>query len=103
MSDARVRGMRFLSSSALLLLVCAPYASVTPRSAPSCGDMVAFQVLLDRAGYSPGQIDGKFGTNASHALSAFQQTHHLTSTGQPDCDAWHALGGDESGPITTRY
>jgi lipoprotein-anchoring transpeptidase ErfK/SrfK len=59
--------------------------------------------LLDRAGFSPGQIDGKFGTNASHALSAFQQTRKLTSTGQPNCDSWHALGGDTSGPTIVTY
>src|ERR1700681_3378145 len=103
MPHALLRGMRILRSTALLLIAFAPQSSVVQQPQPSCGDMVAFQVLLDRAGFSPGQIDGKFGTNASHALSAFQQTRKLTSTGQPDCDSWHALGGDTAGPTTVAY
>ena len=37
-----------------------------------CGDYVSFQVLLDRQGFSSGQIDGKPGNNFNHALSAAQ-------------------------------
>lgn len=103
MPHAPLGGMRILSSSALLLVLFAPQSHVTQQPQPSCGNLVAFQVLLDRAGFSPGQIDGKFGTNASRALSAFQQTRNLPSTGKPDCDSWHALGGDASGPTTVSY
>jgi lipoprotein-anchoring transpeptidase ErfK/SrfK len=97
------RGMRFFSPCALLLLAFAPQTSVTPQQRLTCGDVIAFQVLLDREGFSPGQIDGKLGVNASHALAAFQQSRKLTPTGQPDCDSWHALGGDTSGPTTIPY
>jgi lipoprotein-anchoring transpeptidase ErfK/SrfK len=58
-----------------------------------CGDLVGFQVLLDRQGFSPGQIDGKRGDNLSHALAAIQSARGLPASGEPDCATWEALGG----------
>jgi lipoprotein-anchoring transpeptidase ErfK/SrfK len=82
----------------------APPAHRTPpaRSLP-CGDLVGFQVLLDRAGFSPGQIDGRTGANLSHALSALQASKKLQPSGQPDCETWKALGGDSAEPTVTSY
>src|SRR3954470_17743221 len=68
-----------------------------------CGDYVAFQVLLDRQGFSTGEIDGKPGTNFSHALTALQNVRKVPATGQPDCDTWHALGGDHGEPALMAY
>ncbi|HMF96900.1 MAG TPA: L,D-transpeptidase family protein [Vicinamibacterales bacterium] len=59
-----------------------------------CGDYLSFQVLLDRQGFSTGQIDGKPGPNLSHALAALQAEKAMDANGQPDCDTWNALGGD---------
>lgn len=74
-------------------------------SAPKlpCGDVVGFQVQLDRLGFSPGQIDGKIGANFSHALAAFQESKKLTSSGRPDCGTWKALGVDSTEPTITDY
>ena len=75
-----------------------------PKPAPlPCGDLVGFQVLLDRQGFSPGQIDGRPGANVSHALAALQSARGLPSSGQPDCATWHALGGDGSEPAIAAY
>jgi len=63
---------------------------------------MAFQVLLDRQGFSPGQIDGKGGPNFAHAVAAFQTAHAIAVTPQPDCDTWQALGGDAA-DVTTTY
>ena len=41
-------------------------------------------VALDRAGFSPGEIDGRGGTKTRLALSAFQTANKLTSSGMPD-------------------
>ena len=51
----------------------------------------AAQVMLDRAGFSPGEIDGRKGPNFLRALSAFQRTHGLPDTGTLDDASWTAL------------
>jgi lipoprotein-anchoring transpeptidase ErfK/SrfK len=68
-----------------------------------CGDYVAFQVLLDRQGFSPGQIDGKPGANFMHALAALQGARHIPVTGEPDCATWHAMGGETAAPPIVAY
>ncbi|HKB09886.1 MAG TPA: L,D-transpeptidase family protein [Vicinamibacterales bacterium] len=68
-----------------------------------CGDYVGFQVLLDRQGFSTGEIDGRPGTNLTRAITAMQNARGLPVTGQPDCDAWHALGGDHAPPPLMDY
>ncbi len=97
----------------LLILGASPGAQAQHRRAPTrartaalakldCGDYVAFQVLLDRQGFSSGQIDGKPGVNFTHALHAFQSARQLTESGAPDCDTWNALSSDVD-PTVTSY
>ena len=59
-----------------------------------CGNIVAFQVLLDRQGFSPGQIEAAANVNTARALTAFQTSRHIAASGKPDCDTWRALNGD---------
>jgi lipoprotein-anchoring transpeptidase ErfK/SrfK len=52
------------------------------------------QILLDRARFSPGELDAKSGTNLEAALRAFQSNRGLQVSGQLDDATWTALNAD---------
>ena len=60
------------------------------------------QVLLERAHFSPGEIDGKGGSNTRRALAAFQKAHDLTAGETPDEATWAKLNEDDA-PILVEY
>jgi lipoprotein-anchoring transpeptidase ErfK/SrfK len=66
--------------------------------------IVKMQVLLDRAGYSPGEIDGKLGENALKALRAFADAKGLAFDGRkPTPEIWNALTATSSEAIIVDY
>jgi lipoprotein-anchoring transpeptidase ErfK/SrfK len=52
---------------------------------------LALQVALDRAGFSPGVIDGTMGSKTRLALKGFQEANGLGVTGAPDSATRDAL------------
>jgi lipoprotein-anchoring transpeptidase ErfK/SrfK len=60
------------------------------------------QVLLERANFSPGELDGASGSNMTRAIRGYQSAHGLTVTGSVDAATWAALNKD-SAPVLARY
>ena len=56
-------------------------------------ETVALQVMLDRAGFSPGEIDGKTGPNLRRALAAYRRAHGLAESADVDAASWQRLAG----------
>jgi lipoprotein-anchoring transpeptidase ErfK/SrfK len=92
--------------------VSAPSAAAS-RSRSGPDDLLLLQVLLDRAGFSPGEIDGRDGTNTRRAAEAYATSRNLAMSDnvsvvgklveeQPDVQAvvaYAITAGDLAGPF----
>ena len=68
----------------LVVIALFPGIAAAQKPSPSPVDttqMIAVQVALDRAGFSPGEIDGRGGPKTRLALSEFQKSAKLQPTG----------------------
>jgi lipoprotein-anchoring transpeptidase ErfK/SrfK len=65
--------------------------------------VVKLQIMLDRAQFSPGEIDGKFGENAQKALKAFSEQNGLASDNTIAPELWDRLSAVSDGPVITDY
>jgi lipoprotein-anchoring transpeptidase ErfK/SrfK len=61
------------------------------------------EVRLDRAGFSPGAIDGKLDDNVRNAIAAFQQANGLEPTGNLDQTTWDRLTQASGDPVLVEY
>ena len=65
--------------------------------------LVRLQVLLDRAHFSPGVIDGQEGTNLKIAIQAFQASRNLPADGLLSAQLWETITAGDNGPALTDY
>ncbi len=60
------------------------------------------QILLDRAHFSPGEMDGAMGLNTAKAVKGFQRQRKLPENGVVDTATWAALHADQA-PVLTSH
>jgi lipoprotein-anchoring transpeptidase ErfK/SrfK len=91
--------IRILAAIQLLLAAATYGQEAVPRM--SRDDIISVQIGLDDVGFSPGQIDGKWGAGTEQALAAWQQAHDLKPTGKFDNDT--AINFPAGRPNYTNY
>jgi lipoprotein-anchoring transpeptidase ErfK/SrfK len=69
------------------------------RLGASPAAIVRCQILLDRANFSPGEIDGNYGSNLRKAISAFQSSRAVSVTGETGPAEWQLLNADPSAAL----
>ena len=60
------------------------------------------QILLDRAHCSPGEIDGRYGSNTRLAVTEFNLSHGITAGANVTAATWDALNKDVA-PVIVPY
>jgi len=104
--------VRFLLGVAVLAAVLSTSSAAQqskpgpPRPAAAAHpDMLATQVLLDRAGFSPGEIDGRGGANTQRAIEAYERQmgtrvgDAVAAAAEPPTISYTITGEDAAAPI----
>jgi lipoprotein-anchoring transpeptidase ErfK/SrfK len=69
---------------------------------PAARSLLRAQILLERAHFSPGEIDAGDGSNTARAIAAFQRANGFAGSGKLDDATWSALDADDA-PTLGRY
>jgi len=66
---------------------------------PDPGDALALQVALDRAGFSPGALDGQMGANTKKALAAYTKANGGEPPTMEPLTTYRITDADAAGPF----
>lgn len=72
------------------------------KPAPDAG-LLRLQILLARAHFSPGEIDGLHGENTRLAIAEYRKVKKLGSGDAADADLVNALAAADNAPVTAEY
>jgi lipoprotein-anchoring transpeptidase ErfK/SrfK len=75
--------------------------STRNRVEPAGKPVLKAQILLSRANFSVGEIDGIAGDNFRRAISGFQKSRGIPSTGKMDPATWNLLQADAAPPLVS--
>lgn len=89
----------------VLVALAAAQVSVLLATPQAFEDALRVQVLLDRAHFSPGQIDGRIGSNAQAALEAYarERLGNATAFENAEAAALAALSASDTAPTVVSY
>lgn len=106
----------FASNTAINQINAVPLETVSP--APVAADkpsvaadappnlfVIRAEALLARARFSPGVVDGQFGSNFKNAVAAYQKARSLMASGTIDSQTWQALLAEPAStqPVARSY
>lgn len=110
------RAQAAASADAINRINSAPMETIAPVPVPADGASakadappnlfaIRAEALLARARFSPGVVDGQFGSNLKNAIAAYQTARNLTASGTIDAQTWQALLAEpgSSQPVARGY
>src|SRR5262249_39490497 len=104
--DKQVSTIPYRNSSKRIARSLDSVAANDPKLSPAIGPgstgsaVLRAQILLDRANYSSGEIDGFYGKNMRGTVRAFQKEHGSPDNGVVGPEMWQILNTDGASVVT---